>query len=269
MEVYALIGASGTGKSHQAMTVAYQNGIDTLIDDGLLIREWERLAGVSAKGEKTAVGAVKRAIFLKGEHRDEVKAALAQANPDKLLILGTSRKMTERICQALGLPEPCRYFSIDNVSTPKEIATAKELRRAYGMHVIPVPIVEVREDLQGYLMRPIRYLMQLKSGHRQGERTIIQPRFSTVGKLVITEQAINQMIRFLASGVPGVAKVVKVQTEVKKGSAGIHMELAVRIPVHIPGMAEEIRQLIQDRILILCGIHVEQVHILVRSCEAA
>ena len=54
MEIYALVGASGTGKSHMAMTIAIEHGIDTLIDDGLLIREGQRLAGASAKGEKTA-----------------------------------------------------------------------------------------------------------------------------------------------------------------------------------------------------------------------
>jgi uncharacterized alkaline shock family protein YloU len=266
MQVYGLIGPSGTGKSHQAMTVADHNGIDTLIDDGLLIREGERLAGVSAKGEKTAMGAVKRAIFLKPEHRAEVKSALTAAKPEKLLVLGTSQKMVDRICAALDLPGPCVYFDIGEVSTPREIATAKELRKTYGMHVIPVPVVEVKEDLQGYLMRPIRYFMQLKSGRKQGEKTIIQPKFSSAGKLVITEHALDQMITFLASGVPGIDKVTKVQVVVKKGNANIRMEFSARIPGSIPRMADDIRRLLQDRILILCGIHVEQVHILARNC---
>jgi uncharacterized alkaline shock family protein YloU len=268
MEIYGLVGPSGTGKSHQAMTVADNNGIDTLIDDGLLIREGERLAGVSAKGEKTAIGAVKRAVFLKEEHRAEVKSALMAVKPEKLLILGTSQKMVGRICAALDLPEPCAYFDIDEVSTPREIATAKELRKTYGMHVIPVPVVEVREDLQGYLMRPIRYFMQLKSGRKQGEKTIIQPNFSSAGKLVITDHALDQMITFLASGIPGVDKVTRVQVEVKKGSARIRMEFTARIPGSIPRMVDDIRRLLQDRVLILCGIHVELVHIVVRNCVA-
>jgi ABC-type dipeptide/oligopeptide/nickel transport system ATPase component len=266
MEVYALIGPSGTGKSHQAMAVAYQNDIETMIDDGLLIREGERIAGVSAKGEKTAVGAVKRAIFSREDHRDEVKKALALISPERLLILGTSRKMAERISDALDIPRPGHFFDIGDVSTPHDIATAKELRKTYGMHVIPVPVVEVREDLQGYLMRPIRYLMQLKTGHKQAERTIVQPKFSALGKLAVTEQALNQMIKYLAAGVNGVVGVTKVQAEVKKGSAVIYIEFSARIPGYIPRMAEDIRRLLQDRILIICGIHVQQVIILVRDC---
>ena len=35
MEVYALIGASGTGKSHNANSVLEQYHIDMMIDDGL------------------------------------------------------------------------------------------------------------------------------------------------------------------------------------------------------------------------------------------
>ena len=270
VEVYALIGRSGTGKSHQAMTVALENGIDTLIDDGLLIREGQRLAGSSAKAEKTSISAVKRAIFHGEVQREEMKRALAEIAPDRLMILGTSQKMADRIAGALDLPKPSRYYHIDEVSTPREIATALELRKAYGMHVIPVPVVEVKEDLQGYLMRPIRYLMQMKSGrNKQGEKTIIQPEFSTTGKLVITDQALDQMVAFLASGVPGVARIEKIDVEVKKGSATIRLDFIARIPGYIPDAADGITRLLQDRILVLCGIHVEQIHLLVRGCVAA
>ncbi|MCL2120663.1 MAG: alkaline shock response membrane anchor protein AmaP [Clostridiales bacterium] len=265
MEVYALVGPSGTGKSHQAMSVAFENGIDTLIDDGLLIRDGQRLAGSSAKGEKTTIGAVKRAVFVHEEHRAEVKKAIMEAETEKLMILGTSIKMTDRISDALAIPRPCRYFFIDEVSTPGEIATAMELRETYGMHVIPVPVVEVKEALQGYLMRPIRYLMQIKSGNKQGEKTIIQPKFSTIGKLVITNQALNQMVTFLSSGIRGVAQVTKVHVHVKKGNATVGMELSVRITESIPRITEDIGRLLQDRILVLCGINVEQVHVTVRN----
>ena len=37
MEVFGFIGASGTGKSHHALVVAYDHDIQAIIDDGLLI----------------------------------------------------------------------------------------------------------------------------------------------------------------------------------------------------------------------------------------
>ena len=39
MDVIALVGPSGTGKSHRALMVARQNKADAIIDDGILIKD--------------------------------------------------------------------------------------------------------------------------------------------------------------------------------------------------------------------------------------
>ena len=51
MQIIAFVGASGTGKSYRAITVARKNKIDAIIDDGLLISENNVIAGKSAKCE--------------------------------------------------------------------------------------------------------------------------------------------------------------------------------------------------------------------------
>ena len=48
MEVIALIGSSGTGKSHRATMVAEENQAEAIIDDGLLIIRGKIIAGTSA-----------------------------------------------------------------------------------------------------------------------------------------------------------------------------------------------------------------------------
>ncbi len=53
MEVYALVGKAGTGKSYRAMDVAHERDIDLVIDDGVLINGARKLAGKSAKKEST------------------------------------------------------------------------------------------------------------------------------------------------------------------------------------------------------------------------
>ena len=75
MEIYALVGPSGTGKSHHATELADELQISYIIDDGLLIHNGKKLAGVSAKSEPTMVAAVKRAIFLDQEHAESVRKA--------------------------------------------------------------------------------------------------------------------------------------------------------------------------------------------------
>jgi SpoVK/Ycf46/Vps4 family AAA+-type ATPase len=49
MKVYAFVGPSGTGKSYRAQMVASEKGINFIIDDGLLIKDNQVIAGVSAK----------------------------------------------------------------------------------------------------------------------------------------------------------------------------------------------------------------------------
>lgn len=53
---------------------------------------------------KSRLKAVRRAIFWDAEQREEVRQALEKINPKRVLILGTSDRMVETICKALGLP---------------------------------------------------------------------------------------------------------------------------------------------------------------------
>ena len=63
MEIFALSGPSGTGKSTSALSFAYEKKIPAIIDDGLLIVNGKKVAGTSAKFEKNTITAVKRATF--------------------------------------------------------------------------------------------------------------------------------------------------------------------------------------------------------------
>lgn len=137
MEVVGFIGASGTGKSHHALVVAYDHDIQTIIDDGLLIDHNRIVAGRSAKDETNRLKAVRRAVFNNPDDAAVMKAALAKAAPEKLLILGTSRHMIHRICEALELPEPVRFIRIEDVSCSEEIEKAQHIRIKEGTHIIP------------------------------------------------------------------------------------------------------------------------------------
>ena len=63
IKTYAFIGPSGTGKSYRAQYVASERGIKYIIDDGLLIKQSQVIAGVSAKKAPTKIETVKNALF--------------------------------------------------------------------------------------------------------------------------------------------------------------------------------------------------------------
>ncbi|HPB66724.1 MAG TPA: ATP-binding protein, partial [Spirochaetales bacterium] len=108
VRVFALVGGSGTGKSFRAKLVAQKFGIDMIIDDGLLISGDAIVAGKSAKREKLYMAAVKTALFHEKAHRDEVARVLQKTRWKKILIIGTSEKMTMKIAERLQIPYPAK-----------------------------------------------------------------------------------------------------------------------------------------------------------------
>ena len=73
IKVYAFIGPSGTGKSYRAQMVANEYNINYIIDDGILIKENDIIAGSSAKKAPTKIETVKKAIFINEQERNDMK----------------------------------------------------------------------------------------------------------------------------------------------------------------------------------------------------
>ena len=120
IKVYAFVGPSGTGKSYRAQMVAGEKNIDFIIDDGLLVKENQIVAGNSAKKAPTKIETVKHALFLSDEEKQEIYKALKKYKPESILILGTSDGMVEKIAKNLGLPNISETIYIQDVATEQE-----------------------------------------------------------------------------------------------------------------------------------------------------
>lgn len=150
---YAFVGPSGTGKSYRAQMVAGEKNTNYIIDDGLLIKDNEVIAGASAKKADTKIGTVKKALFSEIEDANEVKKAIRKYRPESILILGTSDSMIQKIIKNLGLPELTETIYIENIATEEEIVEAKRIRTTEGKHVIPVPTFEIKKDFSRICIR--------------------------------------------------------------------------------------------------------------------
>jgi len=266
MEVYALIGPSGTGKSHKAMLVATEKGIDTIIDDGLLIKDGKKLAGFSAKREMTAMQAVKRAIFMDKEHAASVKAEIAKVNPDKILILGTSVKMIEKITQALDLPKAENLIFIDEISSELEIKKAQRMRNEFGKHVIPLPTIEVKKDFPNYLIDPLQFFFKKKDTRRVGEKSIIRPRFNMLGKLLISENVIEQLTKAAARTIPEITQVLKVNVNMnEEEGVAIGVEIKALYGTILRKVATEYQKATMQLVENLTGLNVLYVDIRIKT----
>lgn len=253
MEVIAFFGPPGTGKSDRALVVAYENKASCIIDDGILIYHSRIVAGKSAKREESRLKAVRRAIFWDAEQREEVRQALEKINPKRVLILGTSDRMVETICKALGLPKPSKYIRIQDVARPDEMLKAKEARNKEGKHVIPVPTMELKPYFKGYLIDPLRFFRNRKKEmpkrfSENEERSVVRPVFSYYGKLSFSDRVIESLVYYAVRDM----KKIRITYVRSEKSTGQMNGLILLIDVSVkPGTPQEIKKIIhtmRDRI---------------------
>ena len=265
VKVYALVGRSGTGKSYHSKLVAQKHHIDLIIDDGLLIKGDKILAGHSAKRDPNFLIAVKTAVFDDEAHRQEVEEALLKEKYKKILIIGTSEKMVDKIVKKLNLPPVCRTFHIEEVASQEEIETAMRIRYTEGKHVIPVPSIEITRNYPQIVYDSMKVFFGKKKPFqkKQGfEKTIVRPEFSRPDKDTVNETTLIQMVRHCIDEYDKVIKVKKVRATVgSDNSYDVTVTLQVPLKHYIGQTLGELQDYIADCIEKYGGIMVHQVSI--------
>jgi len=258
---------SGTGKSYRSSALAYEKGIEHIIDDGLLIKGSKVLAGISAKKETTKVAAVKRALFMDPDQRRSVREAILREKPESILILGTSKNMVNRIIAHLELPPVTEWIHIEDIATEKEIRTAQRQRKEEGKHVIPVPTFEIRKDFSGYFIDPLKIFRSMGKGSPSVamEKTVVRPTYSYMGKFVISDSAIESLAVYNAEGVEGIQRVMQCNIVSKAGGVDVYMDVAAYYGVKLDKALMEVQKRIAEDMDRITGIHVLHVNVTVRK----
>ena len=269
IKVFALVGASGTGKSFRAKLVAQKHEIEYIIDDGLLIKNNRILAGHSAKKEKTFMAAVKVALFDEKAHRDEVARKLQGEKTKKILILGTSDKMVNKIAARLQLPVPSKIIRIEDISTQEDIERAKRTRRIEGKHVIPVPSIEIKRSYPNIFFKAVKILRRKQGPAGLGatpsvhEKSVVRPEYSKRGKVEISEAALSQMVIHCVDEYNLNIRIKKIV--VRDDGIGYRLVITIDVPygTQLGGNIHELQQYIIENIERFTGILIEEVNIII------
>ena len=269
MEVIAFVGPSGTGKSHHAIGVAFDNKCDGIIDDGLLIKGTKILAGTSAKNEQNRIQAVKRAIFTDSEHAAEVRKALATSGIKRLLIIATSDNMIGKITKKLELDPPVKTVYIHQVAIKAEIKKARYSRLQEGKHIVPVPTVELKPHFTGYFADlPYNLFSSQRRQEKDADRSIVRPSFSFYGKLLIADTAIEDIINLIAEKLEGVQKVsgikVRRRSDNSKGIV-ISVEVVLYYGVKLFAVTRQLQAKIKEKVEYMTAMQVKNVNVSIRS----
>ncbi len=266
MKVYALVGKSGTGKSHHSMWVAREHGLDYIVDDGLLIADNRIIAGKSAKREPTKVASVRCAVFSDPAHAQQVRQAIQEHGAETLLLIGTSDKMVHRIAEALQVDPIDRIIRIEEVATPEEMQIAYEMRNKQGKHVIPVPTFELKRQFSGYFTDPLMLLFKKKGQTIVEEKTVMRPSYSYLGEFKIAPKAIADICTYEALQFPAVHKVLKVKNSATSGGwLMLELDVSMNFPCRVSQQAEAVSKRVKEAIEEFTAVTVRHVHVNVKD----
>lgn len=285
--VVAFVGPSGTGKSTRASQVAFLSKCNYIIDDALLIKDNHIVAGSSAKRAKTKIESVRQAIFLDPIRAQTMKRALASHLPDRLLILGTSKAMINKICQALSLTAPKEWINISDVATETEIKQARYNRIHTGQHAIPVPSMELKHEFSGSIFEPLQLLKQrfsakdIKNGVKEisqnlpvlttyaltssgsrplaVEQSIVRPSFSVLGHYSITDQALKNIVLFSLQKVEAVQKMSECKVRQETTGLVFNINLSLYYGFNAQTALKEAQAAIVDAVSRLTAMNILQV----------
>lgn len=267
IKVYAFVGPSGTGKSYRAQMVANEKNIKYIIDDGLLIKENQIIAGESAKKAHTKIETVKEAIFLDNDKKKEIVNAISKNKVESILILGTSDGMVQKIAKNLGLPEIEEIIYITDVATQQEMETARRIRVTEGKHVIPVPTFEIKKDFSGYLLDPLQIFKSKGAGQKPyiAEKSIIRPTFSYLGNFTISDSVFKGIVEYLATKMPSIYKVIRTRINNAGEGVDIYMEVSVVYGFNVVEGLKEFKQRAKREIENLTAMNVTGIEVVAKN----
>ena len=267
IKVYAFVGPSGTGKSYRAQMVAGEKDTHFIIDDGLLIKDNEVIAGESAKKAATKVATVKHALFYEDKEKEEIIKALKKYKPQSILILGTSDGMVQKIAQNLGLPEISETVYINDVATKQEMETARRIRVTEGKHVIPVPTFEIKKDFSGYLLDPLQIFKSKGKGKKPyiSEKSIIRPTFSYMGKFTISDLVFRQILEYVAVQTPAIYKILKTRVENYGEGSKIYVEVTIMYGFNVVDGIKEFKEKAKKEIEKLTAMNVVSLEVVAKN----
>ncbi len=260
MEVFSLSGASGTGKSTSALAFAHKHKIPAIIDDGLLIINGQKIAGTSAKFEKNPLTAVKRATFFFKDHVKEVQIAIKAYYLDRILIIGTSDRMTELISSRLNLGPIKHYYHVEDIRSSSEIKLAQFVRKTQGKHIIPIPYKQVDQSFFKKIILRGREIFSPKK-ERIGETTIVHPDFHR-GRIIIHQKVYHELVKILCTKYPDIEDCKSAQF-LLQGLPTLNISITIHYPMqrNLVELTEQLQRDIHYYFLTQINIELHSVNV--------
>src|SRR5699024_4156587 len=152
--------------------------------------------------------------------------------------------MVNKIATALSLPPFHSIVKIEDIATEHEIKLAREQRMTQGKHIIPVPTLEIRKDFSGYFIDPLK-IFRLYGKDKQVEAlemTVVRPTFIYIGKLFISDLAIESLIINASKYIDEIYRIFNIAIVSRPEGVLLYFDVIVKYVPHIHKMLEEFQE---------------------------
>jgi uncharacterized alkaline shock family protein YloU len=186
--------------------------------------------------------------------------------PDAILVLGTSERMVEKIAQSLRLGTINVKIYINDVATEFEIEQAVKTRTNQGKHVIPVPSLELKKDFSGFFLDPLQIFKRKAKGHFQsiGEKSVVRPPFSYIGKYTISDYAIYQVVNYIITGMDQMDKISRFRLNKSEDGFVLDMDIVMVYGYDLVPAIKEAQDMIKNELERFAALNINGMYINVK-----
>jgi uncharacterized alkaline shock family protein YloU len=171
----------------------------------------------------------------------------------------------ERIAERLDLPKPIKVINIEDLASSEEIKTAKYFRNHMGKHVVPAPSVEVERNLPNALIEKLQIILHGPNSAKQKiyEQSVVRPTFSYLGKITISDKALNDIIKWVLTNFPGVKGPGKIQVYSEQGNTILFIQYTAFYGQNLPILSRKIQAKVKEVVESHTGFNVLAIDVLV------
>ncbi|EJW93849.1 protein containing DUF322, partial [gut metagenome] len=136
-------------------------------------------------------------------------------------------------------------------------------------HIVPVPSVELKPHFTGYFADlPYNIFSKHRRQEKEADRSIVRPAFSFYGKLLIADNAIEDIIKIIGKKSDGVERItdlsVRRRSDNSKGIV-IYVEVVLYYGVKIFSVTRQLQAKIKEKVEYMTAMQVKNVNVSIRS----
>src|SRR5699024_6094591 len=165
-----------------------------------------------------------------------------QFSVQRILIIGTSKKIVRLIAERLNLGEIDHYYHIEDIRSSGVIKIDQYVRQLEGKHVIPILHQQLSQNFFKKLIKKGKKIFTSKK-RKIGETTIVHPDFHR-SSIYISYKVYKKIIKHACMSIENIKTCHSIQLQLE-GLPAVKVEVSLKWPTEIK-IISTIKQLQQQ-----------------------